>query len=153
MAHLVRWQKSLRTFALLTGACLMIAASPGGAVAETRPAGTTRVVISKVRSGQGSVFVAVYERSGWLVPGKFRTYRTVRAHTGEVSVSIPGLARGRYAAAVFHDENQNGVIDTNWLGLPKEGFGFSRLSPLRIPSFDEASFDAGAAVVPIQLRY
>lgn len=122
-------------------------------MADSGPRPPTRVVISKVRSGHGSVFVAVYERSGWLVPGKFRTYRTVRAHTGEVSVSIPGLSTGPYAVAVFHDENQNGVVDTNWLGLPKEGFGFSRLSPLRIPSFDEASFSAGAKVVPIQLRY
>jgi uncharacterized protein (DUF2141 family) len=32
---------------------------------------------------------------------------------------------GTYALAVIHDENMNGKLDTNWLGIPKEGYGFS----------------------------
>lgn len=151
MARFLPFSRSLRLGATMGAALWLLSAGP--ATAELPGNLSTRLSISKVRSAQGNVFVAVYDRSGWLVPGKFKTYRTVRARTGEVTVSLPGLAKGRYAVAVFHDENKNGVVDTNWLGLPKEGFGFSRLSPLRVPRFDEVSFDAGTQVVPVQLRY
>jgi len=45
--------------------------------------------------------------------------------------------------AVVHDENMNGKLDTNWLGRPKEGYGFSNdaKSLLSAPSFSDASFE------------
>jgi len=33
---------------------------------------------------------------------------------------------GTYALGVIHDENMNGKLDANWLGIPKEGYGFVR---------------------------
>ena len=41
------------------------------------------------------------------------------------SLSLAGLAPGRYAVTLFHDENANQRLDT-LLGIPREGFGFSR---------------------------
>ncbi|MEP6360832.1 MAG: DUF2141 domain-containing protein, partial [Balneola sp.] len=35
------------------------------------------------------------------------------------------LPFGEYAIAVYHDKNENGKIDTNLLGIPKEDYGFS----------------------------
>jgi uncharacterized protein (DUF2141 family) len=32
---------------------------------------------------------------------------------------------GTYALAVIHDENSNGKLDTDLLGIPTEGYGFS----------------------------
>ncbi len=54
-----------------------------------------------------------------------------------------GIAPGKYALVVFHDENSNGKFDRSWLGLPKEGYAFSNnvkpvFSP---PSFKAAAFD------------
>ncbi len=68
-----------------------------------------------------------------------------------VHVRIPGtqgrcdflnIEPGTYALAVIHDENMDGRIDTDWLGFPTGGYGFSAeakdsMSP---PSFDDASF-------------
>ena len=118
------------------------------------PGLTLQVPISTLRSARGDVFVAVYERGAWLIPGRFKTYRVARASTGTVQVTIPNLPPGQYALAVFHDENDNGRVDTNWAGLPTEGFGFSRVSPLRVPSFDETSFDTRhERTVPVTIRY
>jgi uncharacterized protein (DUF2141 family) len=49
---------------------------------------------------------------------------------------------GTYAMAVVHDENMNGKLDTNWAGLPIEGYGFSHNAKavLSAPSFSGASF-------------
>ena len=63
---------------------------------------------------------------------------------------------GRYAIALFHDENANGRMD-KMLMMPREGFGFSRDAPLQFgpPRFDAASFAVGAAQVrtAIHMRY
>jgi len=53
-----------------------------------------------------------------------------------------GIAPGTYALVVVHDENMNSKLDTNWLGVPKEGYGFSNEAKafLGAPSFSAASF-------------
>lgn len=44
--------------------------------------------------------------------------------------------------AVIHDENMNGELDANWLGVPTEGYGFSNDAKglVGAPSFSSASF-------------
>ncbi|MDZ7741086.1 MAG: DUF2141 domain-containing protein [Bacteroidota bacterium] len=41
------------------------------------------------------------------------------------TIVIDGLDSGKYTFRYFHDENNNDELDTNWLGIPKEGYGFS----------------------------
>ncbi len=64
---------------------------------------------------------------------------------------------GKYAAVVFHDENGDGKFNQNFLGLPEEGYGFSRDASIswRAPHFDEASFDfdGGTKQQIIHIRY
>jgi uncharacterized protein (DUF2141 family) len=38
---------------------------------------------------------------------------------------FPGVAPNTYAVSVFHDENSNGKLDTNFMGIPREGVGAS----------------------------
>lgn len=45
-------------------------------------------------------------------------------------VSFQNVGPGAYAVAAFHDENDNGRLDT-FLGLPREGFGYSQNPPIR----------------------
>lgn len=40
-------------------------------------------------------------------------------------LSIENMPYGEYAIAVYHDKNENGKLDTNLLGIPKESYGFS----------------------------
>lgn len=42
------------------------------------------------------------------------------------------IEHGTYALAVIHDESMNGEIDTNWLGVPREGYGFSSDAKVRM---------------------
>lgn len=61
---------------------------------------------------------------------------------------------GRYGVAVIHDENANQKLDRNFLGIPKEGFGFAN-NPrvlLSAPSFQAASTQVGCPVTEIQIR-
>jgi uncharacterized protein (DUF2141 family) len=53
-----------------------------------------------------------------------------------------GIPQGTYAVMVFHDENGNGKLDKNMVGIPKEGYGASNnpAKRMRAPTFDEARF-------------
>jgi uncharacterized protein (DUF2141 family) len=68
-------------------------------------------------------------------------------------VKFDGLAPGSYAAAIIHDENGNARLDT-LMGIPREGFGFSRNPAIRFgpPKFDSARFTVDAAATPQQVR-
>ncbi|HEY6814468.1 MAG TPA: DUF2141 domain-containing protein [Croceibacterium sp.] len=74
----------------------------------------------------------------------------------ERAFRIGPVPQGTWALAVFHDENGNGRLDT-LLGVPREGFAFSRNPPLRLgpPEFDQASVTIADHDVeaPVRLRY
>jgi len=80
---------------------------------------------------------------------------TAPAINGE-TVQFRNVEPGRYAIALFHDENANGRMD-KMLMMPKEGFGFSRDAPLQFgpPKFGAASFAVGNTQVrtSIKVRY
>lgn len=66
---------------------------------------------------------------------------TLSFSAAQRSFSLPGLSPGDYALAVIHDENGNGRLDT-FVGIPREGYGFSRNAPVRFgpPRFAAARF-------------
>ena len=75
------------------------------------------------------------------------------AEAGAIRIAVP--APGRYALLVIHDENRNGKLDT-MLGVPREGFGFSRNPALRMgpPRYGDVQFAvAGSGRQAIKLKY
>ncbi len=80
---------------------------------------------------------------------------TLTIDKGEARARFDGLAAGNYAIGVFHDANANGKLDT-FMGIPREGYGFSRNPPFRprAPRFDEAMMAIeGQMETSITLRY
>lgn len=74
-----------------------------------------------------------------------------------VRLVFTGVAPGRYAIALLHDENSNGRMDRALMMMPKEGFGFSRDAPVVMgpPKFEKAAFEVGKArnSQAIKVRY
>jgi uncharacterized protein (DUF2141 family) len=66
---------------------------------------------------------------------------------------LEGLPPGDYAIAVIHDANSNARLDTT-LGIPREGFGFSRNPAIRFgpPRFSAARFPLGTGAEKQQVR-
>ena len=77
--------------------------------------------------------------------------QTVRSDAGRLLFT--GLPPGDYALALFHDENGNARFDT-MLGIPREGFGFSRNPVVRFgaPRFDKVSMRLGSGYTRIKVR-
>ena len=70
----------------------------------------------------------------------------VPAVTGETVITLHNSPPGTYAVQTFQDVNANDQMDTSWLGLPLEPFGFSQDAKpfLSKPSFDEVKFNLAA---------
>ena len=101
------------------------------------------VEVQGVQSSTGNINVAVYNKSeGFLKFESVFLSDSTRAKKGLTQIIIHDLPSGEYALAVFHDENENNVLDTNWLGIPKEPIGFSnaRMKTFGPPSFRECAF-------------
>jgi uncharacterized protein (DUF2141 family) len=60
----------------------------------------------------------------------------------EVTCRFPGVAPGRYAVAIGHDTNGNGIIDTTPVGQPTEQWGVTNNArpAMRAPNFEESAF-------------
>tara|TARA_Y100001933_G_scaffold265270_1_gene339257 strand:+ start:37951 stop:38316 length:366 start_codon:yes stop_codon:yes gene_type:complete len=104
---------------------------------------TISVHVHNVLSDKGDVNVAVYNSdASFLSFDEVYTTGTEAAHKGLVKLQIEDLPSGEYALAVFHDENGNGKLDTNWLGIPKERVAFSKgkMKTFGPPKYQECAF-------------
>lgn len=77
-------------------------------------------------------------------------------NTMAAMVVFKDLPPGMFAVTVLHDENDNGKMDTNFLGIPTEGYGASNdPNKMRAPTFEEAKFllNAIEQTVDVKLHY
>lgn len=131
----------LRSLILPFAALLLVSVSAPPAEPVT---GTMRVYVDNVREATGRIWVGVYtSEEDFLDREKARLVYVHVTDQGPARVDIPELVVGRdYALAIFHDVNDNGEFDLNWLGLPAEPWAFSGMprTRLRLPRFEEVSF-------------
>jgi uncharacterized protein (DUF2141 family) len=69
--------------------------------------------------------------------------KTVAVTNNTISLKIANIKTGVYSVSLFHDENNNGVLDTKGLfGIPSEPYGFSNnpRTTFGPPSFENCTF-------------
>jgi uncharacterized protein (DUF2141 family) len=89
-------------------------------------AGDLTIEISGITPGRGQIYVAVYDRpETFPTAGQQRTGQILEATGQSLVVHFEDLPPGEYAAVAFQDLNGNGKLDKNFLGMPKEPYGFS----------------------------
>lgn len=102
------------------------------------------LTIDHITQATGQINVAVYDRQdAFMDLKKARVLRNISVKTtGDLQISISDLPPGNYALSCYHDLNGNGKLDTNWLGIPTEPYGFSNNArpKFRAPNWDEARF-------------
>ena len=136
-------QSTFRTLALAAAFC--VAGSASAASIEVRVQGVT---------AKGKVLVAVCDKTTFLKDCAYSGSAPAKA--GETVVTVDGVPTGSWAVLSYQDENDNGKLDRNVLGIPKEPYAFSRDARGRFgpPSFEEAAFELRdeKAVTTIKLR-
>lgn len=101
------------------------------------------VEVRGIKKSIGKIFIAVYrKKDDFPSPdGRFK-YAIVDAKAGNTT-GVLSLPSDTYAVAVFHDANDNTVMDKNMFGVPTEiyGFGNNARATFSAPSFEEAAIE------------
>jgi len=100
-----------------------------------------QVEVSGIKKPQGQIMIAVYDNSSDFLGDRVVASLTIDA-TGETVEGVLAIPFGAYAISVFHDENSDGELNTNFFGIPKEKYGFSNdaKGSFGPPDFDKAQF-------------
>lgn len=118
------------------------------ALAEDLP-GLVTVEISGLKGTSGSVYIAVYDsESTWLEDETVLSKKVIIADAldGDLVRTELELPMGQYALSAFHDLDDNGELDTNFVGIPKEPIAVSNnvVEKFRAPKYEDAVFTLGA---------
>ncbi len=118
--------------------------------------GEVALEITGLRNDRGEVLVALFRSPEGFPDGRYAfRYARVAATVPSLRVAFPGLPAGDYAIAVIHDEDRDARLDTNWMGIPREGYGASRnaLPRFSAPTWKGNRFPVTAgAIEPVVIR-
>lgn len=150
--------KSMFIRALVLAGCLAIVSTYN---THAQPSNEHRlhVDIEGLRNDKGQVLCELHTSATWLSKENSKAVvlaKSLIAHN-RATCEFSGIAAGQYAVSVIHDENSNGKLDKNFLGMPREGFGMSnnvipRFGP---PQFEAVafSFAGDTSEIKIVMRY
>ena len=127
---------------------------------EVKDGAKVLVRIENLENRKGDLLIALFESED--------DFPTLGKHDYAARIEIPKegvvshtflVKPGTYVAAIVHDENKSGKMDKNYLGVPTEGYGFSKNEFAMFgmpPDFGDAAFYAEKGkteVLRINLRY
>ncbi|WPB55415.1 DUF2141 domain-containing protein [Xylophilus sp. GOD-11R] len=139
----------LKPLALLTILFPLVAATPVAAA-------DLQLTIDNPSPAAGQMYVALFDSAETMAANK-PTKSQIAPITGNPTVvTFTGLSAGLYAFTVFADENGNGKLDTNFVGMPTERYGFSNdaMGLMGPPKFEAAQvrLDGETKATTIRLR-
>lgn len=117
-------------------------------------AATVELDLNYLNMREGTVLIAVFNDPGTF-PDKapFKTISVPVKDLNSTKTSFE-LPAGDYAISLFLDENGNKKLDTNFLGIPKERFGFSNNPRILTgaPSYQDCDFRVESETKKMEIR-
>lgn len=99
------------------------------------------VTITSIKNNSGKLTAEVYNSKGKFLKSAFKTTSsTIKANTA--TVVFNDLPKSEYTVMVYHDENNNGKLDKNFIGMPKEAVACSNNAKgfMGPPKYEDAKF-------------
>jgi uncharacterized protein (DUF2141 family) len=119
-------------------------------------AGSLSVTVTGIKNTRGQLIACLWtQKPGFPTCGKSKgsVKKKMAISGGTMTVSFPNVAPGTYAVTVEHDEDGDGKLKTNFIGMPKEGVGVSN-NPGGIPSWGKALVRVnGNGSISVKMRY
>jgi uncharacterized protein (DUF2141 family) len=100
------------------------------------------VKISGLKNNTGVVQVGLFNSDGTFLKKAFKgTSSEIKLNSATVIFS--NIPKGKYGVSAYHDANNNGKLDTNFLGIPKEDVACSNNAKGKMgpPKYEDAKFD------------
>ncbi len=101
-----------------------------------------RVNMEGFETNKGKVKVGLYNSEGTFLKSTFKSLDSL-IKDKKATVVFEGLEKGEYAVSIYQDENENGVMDTNLFGIPKEDYASSNNAKgmMGPPKYKDAKFE------------
>jgi uncharacterized protein (DUF2141 family) len=120
--------------------------------------GTLDVKVTNIKNASGVIHLSLQDSAeGWLsTDPDVKTFLDVSkeiSSTDDIIISVENLPAGSYAISLFHDLNDNLDLDTNFIGYPKEPFGFS--APMGLtgpPKFEDAKVEVTVGKSSLEIK-
>ena len=132
---------------------VVVSVSPPTRAQSGGPA-TIIIKVAGLHSGKGQVRIAVFNSSEkWL--GEQPVYSsTINVDSQSVTWKIYDVPYGDYGIAVFHDENKNGKMDKNFVGIPLEPYGFSNNVRVTLgpPTWEKSKFVVKGSTTEVSIE-
>ncbi|MFP4545200.1 MAG: DUF2141 domain-containing protein [Candidatus Kapaibacterium sp.] len=118
--------------------------------------GTIVVKISGIESDKGKIIANLHNQEDAFPMESEKSLMNgeSRIENGNAEIIFQKVPYGKYAIAVHHDENSNGEVDTNFIGIPSEGLAASNNAggTFGPPSFDDASFSLNENKIVLKIN-
>ena len=108
---------------------------------------TLTVEIFGLKNNTGKVFLAIFDNEQtFLKTNKEVNGMSVIIENNKAMARFRGLKKGEYALSLFHDKNNNNMLDKNLIGIPKEPYAFSNNATgiFGPPSFKDSKINLNA---------
>ena len=102
------------------------------------------VTVTNIQNAKGKISFGLFRKQdSFPIKGKQLKGVFIETTKSKTKYTFQNLEKDDYAVAVYHDENNNGILDKNLVGAPTEAYGFSRNARgmFSAPSFDEAKIE------------
>ncbi|MBC2845706.1 DUF2141 domain-containing protein [Winogradskyella flava] len=121
---------------------IIVAISTVFSYAQGQDTYSLTVKVEDADSNDGQMFIAVYNTEANFL-GKSYKGTTSKISNNSCTVTFKDIPKGTYAVSIFHDENDNGKLDSNFLGIPKEDYGCSNNASgfMGPPKWKDAKFE------------
>ena len=115
------------------------------------------ITIPNLKSTDGEIQFGIYnKKENFPLIDKQYKFFIVSAGKFSGTYTFHDLPKGEYAVAILHDKNADKICNTNFLGIPKEGYGFSKnFKPkFSAPSFNDCKIEINSNTsINIKLLY
>lgn len=132
-------RKLVTVAAVVIGA--LVATQPSHAGDKADPESNVIEFLTRPKNDTGVVVCALFDKKGWLTKPVKPAWAKIK--NKRASCVFSNVQPGTYGISAYHDENKNGKLDTNVVGMPIEDYGASRdaRGTFSAPSFDDAKFE------------
>lgn len=101
------------------------------------------IKISNIEKVKGEIKIGVFNtHTNFLKEGSAIKNYTLKVEKNTAVIIITDLPKGEYAISMYHDENSDNECNRNFIGIPKEAYGFSNnIRPrMSAPKYDDCKF-------------
>lgn len=111
--------------------------------AQSVQKGTVIVEITGIENKGGIMMVGLFKETDKFLEIPSFSNETIIQDESIISVKLENIPFDTYAISIYHDLNENGELDSNFIGIPKEPIGFSNnyFPKFGPPKFKKAAFD------------